>query len=158
MEFIDPKIRISGCGRTKVNFAYAMLGLDIFLKEEAVIKKVFGCSVEETMWGEKRLPRGAQAALEQIGRLITEIGASDEEKQQIVGVVEEAIGRGGSWAEIREHYRCLRLGNREGDAQRVKRAVLRALAEFRKTFPKTPEAAIVQGLEEAYETIRLLGG
>uniref|UniRef100_A0A7V4LDB5 Uncharacterized protein n=1 Tax=Desulfobacca acetoxidans TaxID=60893 RepID=A0A7V4LDB5_9BACT len=153
MEFMDPKVRIRGCERTKVNFAYAMLGLDLFLKDETIYRKVFGSTIQDAMAGEKRLPKGSLAALEQVGRLITEMEATDDEKNQIVDVVQDAVSRGCTWADIRAHFRRLRLGDHEGEAKGVERAVLRAVAEFRKSFPKTPPAIIVQGLRDALRQV-----
>ena len=109
MEIIDPHVHLRGCDRTKVNFAYAMLGLDIIQSDEDRHKRIFGCTIQERIRGEACLPRGCTAAFEQIGRLITEIGADADEQRQVVAVVQEAVERGCTWADIKAHYRRLRL-------------------------------------------------
>ncbi len=153
MEFMDPRVRIRGCDRTKVNFAYAWLGLDPLIKDEDRYPKIFGFTVQEVMSGEKCFPRGSHAAFEQIGRLIVEIGADADEKRQIMDVVQEAVENGCTWAEIKAHYRRLRLGNREGDVDGMKRAGLSAVAEYRKKFPKTSCETVAQALRDILDRV-----
>ncbi len=95
-------------------------------------------------------PRGYPTMAESIGRWI----AAGGEREQALAVVVDALKRGIAMGDIAVHFRRLRLGEREGKAVSLYRALCRTIHEFRKDFPKFNDQqtiAVVQSLLEKME-------
>jgi len=68
---------------------------------------------------------------------------SDEQKKSVLAVLVDARNRGCTWSTIGAHFRALRLGERAGNVDALRKALLRTLNTFRKTFPKTSKHVLM---------------
>jgi hypothetical protein len=143
-----------GCLRTRVNDAYRTEFTVVVQKAPAEIQKLVWGHTEAEIMGASggSFARGYRAMAESIGRWI----AAGGDREQALKVVVDALKRGLSFRDISEHFRRLRLGERQGKALSLYRALCRTVDDYRKRFPKTTNQqtitavqSLLEGLESA---------
>jgi hypothetical protein len=134
MEDLPGQAKPEGCLRTKMNFIngleFESAAMDAPEEEQVAI---LGHSFNQKPSKGPFFPKGYRTAALEAGRWIKAGG----EPAVAVSVVADARRAGISFGDIAAHFRALRLGEKEGDETALLLKLCRALAEYRKTFPKT---------------------
>jgi hypothetical protein len=113
-------------------------------------RAVWGCTSADIMAGTGNLPKGWRTAAASIGRYLA---ATDDDPTHVAGIVVEARRDGISFGDIADHFRRLRLGDREGNAVSLTQALARALDEYRRRFPKTTDQQARAALQNVADAL-----
>lgn len=145
---------VEGVHRTKINWIFMLDAIRLIrTANEDMQRIVWGCTAEEIKSGEARFPKGWKTYAPEIGRFLQ--GVDDEGRPDVLKVIIDARQRGLSWADIAAHYRSLRIGEKSGNEDALTKALLRAVTQFRKQFPKTPDDVYVNA---ANRLVKALNG
>ena len=133
---------VDGGHRTKINWVFMLQALRLVRDAgEEVQRIVWGSTADDIEAGNAKFPPGWRTYAPEIGRFLQAIDS--EEKPDVLKVIVDARQRGLSWNDIAAHYRALRLGEKSGNEDALMNALLRAVNQFRKQFPKTPDHVCV---------------
>ena len=135
MEALPPGLCPEGGTRTKIDWAF-MLAVQGPLQEADpdTQRAILGCTADEIKAGTHTWPHGFKTAAVEAGRYLEATGT---DAAAVLRVIADARKAGTPWADIAAHYRRLRLGDREGNAWTLTKALARTLDEYRRRFPKT---------------------
>jgi hypothetical protein len=143
---------VDGGHRTKINWVFMLQALRLVRDAgEEVQRIVWGSTADDIEAGNTKFPTGWKTYAPEIGRFLQEIDT--QEKQDVLKVIVEARQRGLSWSDIGAHYRALRLGEKSGNEDALINALLRAVNQFRKQFPKTPKQVFVNAASRLVESM-----
>jgi hypothetical protein len=140
--------------RAKVDYAHRMAVLSAIRKAgEETQTRVFGFTLNDVMLGTHYFPPGYDTAATEIGRWIATHDALDEEKHAAIEIVTAARDEGISWADIRAHFRNLRLGEKQGNALSLFAHLARAYDEYIRNFPATTQDARIGGINNLLDAV-----
>lgn len=143
---------VDGGHRTKINWVFMLQALRLVRDaSEDVQRIVWGCTADDIESGNARFPKGWRTYAPEIGRFLQEIDSED--KPDVLKVIVDARQRGLSWSDIAAHYRALRIGEKSGNEDALMNALLRAVNQFRKQFPKTPDDVYVNAASRLVEAM-----
>jgi hypothetical protein len=124
-----------GGTRTKINFVFTLNIQGPWQEADPDTQRaIMGCTEADMRAGVGKYPRGWKTVAVEVGRFMEATGADAADVLQMLA---DARKRGVPWADIADHYRRLRLGDREGNAWALTKALARTLDEYRRRFTKT---------------------
>jgi hypothetical protein len=146
---------VEGCDRTRVNWAYRVVAVGLFsdLPEDEQ-RAVWGCTAQDIRTGRGHFPPGWDTAAEEMGRLVEREGPDDEQEQAYADIVVRARRDGRSWADIRSHFRQLRIGRRAGNADALLSELCRTIDEYRTRYPATAAADCVSAVQSLLDIVQ----
>jgi hypothetical protein len=147
-------LRQEACLRTTVDAIFSGVALQVVqIAGEDTQRTVWGCTCDDIMAGRGKFPKGWKTAAVSIGRYLEATGDVGE---VVARIVADARGKGISFGEIAAHFRRLRLGDREGNADSLTQALARVLDEYRRRFPKTNGQQVRAALQNVLEAVQKL--
>ena len=140
--------------RAKIDYAHRMATFSAIRKAgEEIQTRVFGFTWNDIKLGTHHFPPGFDTAATEIGRWLTSCDESEEASSAAVEIVTAARGKGISWADIRDHFRKLRLGERQGNALSLYAHLARAYDDYIRNFPATTDKARVAGIRNLLDAV-----
>ena len=142
--------------RAKIDYAHRLAFIGAYHKADPETQaRIMGCTFQEIRSGTCHFPPGFDTAATEIGRWLALYEESDDAKEQALKLTADARTRGIGWREIKNHFRMLRLGERQGNAISLFIHLARAFDDYCRKFPATTQAAKVGGVRNLLDAIQL---
>ena len=135
--------------RAKIDQAYAQAFFSAWAaSDQDTQRQIMGYTADDSMKGKATHQRGYATAAAEIGRWIVGEGVAYETMDDALHIVLTMRQDGRAWRDIRLHFRRLRLGTKEGNAQSLRTHITRAIDDYCRKFPATSEATKIQAVLE----------
>jgi hypothetical protein len=144
-----------GCARTKFNFSLCATFMGILsggTTEQQV--KAIGCTYAELSWkyGGNLFP-GAITTGAEVTRYLDAVGDTAENRSAILECIVELRDMKMSWSAVRDYFRSLRIGRKQGDALSLFTHLARAFDEYCARFPATSHKMKIAGIRNLLDAV-----
>ena len=146
LESLPTNLKAEGCTRTQMDdLRSSRIMVHVGDKcDEETQRLVLGTNVQSLRAGTAKTSKGFPTMAREAMRWTDKAGVDISET---VSVIANARREAFSYADIRAHFRNLRLGKREGDEQSLALAIRRTVLEYRQRFPLTTTEQVQAALE-----------